>query len=145
MSPGLTRAQDVGRSQHRTPERPDRRIQTHRFLQNLKRKGQGRQIGKARRSPAEHGLQLGVESLPDLGVAREQVPRPGQRVGRGLVSGEEDRHHLVAKLFIVHALAGFLVLGVEQLNAGSARNPRATFPGGCALAQIDLTSLAPPA
>ena len=77
--------------------------------------GQARQTSSAVGGrPPEHRVELGVQPRFDLGMAREQDPRPGERVGGGLVAGQEQRDHLVAQLPIGHPAAALGVLGVEQ-------------------------------
>ena len=44
-------------------------------------------------------VDLEVKPAFGLGVLGEQVPRPGERVGDSLVSGEKDRDDLVAQDF----------------------------------------------
>ena len=44
----------------------------------------------------------------------EQVPGLGEGVGGGLVAGQEDGQHFVAKLPVAHAFACFLVADPEE-------------------------------
>jgi hypothetical protein len=39
-----------------------------------------------------------VQSLVDRGMAREEIPRKGERIRSGFVAGKKDRGQLVAKL-----------------------------------------------
>jgi hypothetical protein len=62
-----------------------------------------------------NGIDLGVERRLDVRMLGEQIPRPRQQVGRGLVAREQERHRFVAKLAIAHAAAVSLaVLREEQ-------------------------------
>src|SRR4051812_19269424 len=47
------------------------------------------------RTASEHVVDLGVETLLDLGVLSELVKKPGQRHGGGFGSGSQDRDDLV--------------------------------------------------
>ena len=51
------------------------------------------------------GVELGPQARERRGVAQKQVERPGERRRRGLVSGEQQRHQLIAKLGVAHRLA----------------------------------------
>ena len=74
-------------------------------------RGRSAKVGGA---AAEDRVELGVELRLDLGVLRQQVPGPGQGVGRGLVAGHEEGHRLVAELAVGHPPAVVLVLGVQE-------------------------------
>ena len=64
---------------------------------------------------AEDLVELAAQAAFDLAVLRQQVPRPRERVRRGLVAGQEDRHGLVAKLLVGHAPAvALLVLSHQE-------------------------------
>ena len=62
---------------------------------------------------AEHAVLLVAQRGRDVRVARELVEHEPDRRGRRVVPGEQQRHHLVADLSIVQALA-FLVGRVDQ-------------------------------
>jgi hypothetical protein len=49
-----------------------------------------------------------------VGILREQVPRPRQRNGCGLVPSEEKRHDLITNLLIGHTTAIVSILNVEK-------------------------------
>ena len=77
---------------------------------------------------AENRVDLAVEPRLDVGILRQQVPGPGQRVGRGLVAGEKDRDRLVAHLRVGHLPAvSFGVRGrdekAQQIRAADRRSP----------------------
>ncbi len=51
-----------------------------------------------------------MHRVSGVGIQRQHVPRPRQRVGRGLVPGQEQGHGLIAKLLVGHPPAvAFLV------------------------------------
>ena len=62
----------------------------------------------------EHSVELGVQPSLGFGVIGQQEPDPGQGVGRGLMSGHEERHGLVAELLVGHPAAALLVLSVQE-------------------------------
>ena len=73
--------------------------------------------------------ELGARPTPGGQPPNSQIPGPGQRVGGGLMAGEEDRHRLVAHLFVGHPAgrwvlgAGSWVLGVGRLATGARPSP----------------------
>src|SRR5918994_977125 len=83
------------RSHDPTDEGRHRRGKSQRLLQNLSGVTKVGKVGRSRRTSTEHGIQLGLELLARLGMFGEREPRPGQRVGRGLVSCGKDRLELV--------------------------------------------------
>ena len=55
-----------------------------------------------------------MQARVGIGMAGQQIPRPGQCVRRGFVTRQEQRDHLVAKLAVRHSLAGRLILRRQQ-------------------------------
>ena len=90
-------------------EQPDRRVQPQGLVDHPLGVLERGQIVHDRQPVADHSVELLVQAGFDLGVLREQVPDPGQEIRGRLVTGEEDRHRLVAHLAIGHALAPGLV------------------------------------
>jgi hypothetical protein len=69
-------------------------------------------LGEARPDRFAH---LRVDAAERVRMTREKVERPGERVRRGLVSGEEQRDHLVADLLVAHPLP-LLVPGAHEIG-----------------------------
>ena len=90
---------------------PGRRVESHRLREHHLGVREPREIRDAGRAIAENRVELLVETRLDVGILRQQVPGPGQRVGRGLVAGEKDRDRLVAHLRVGHLPA--VSLGVR--------------------------------
>ena len=99
----------------RTPaDDPRRREESHALAQDGAREGEPRQIFRAELL-GRHAVHLGVERRLDLGVLRQQIPGPREQIRRRLMSGEEERHRLVAKLAVAHpAAVSLAVLRHEQ-------------------------------
>src|SRR5579859_1803721 len=93
---------------------PRGRIKPHRFGDDVIRINELRQIVKRRSAPCKHRPQLTVELRFDSRILREQPPRPGQRIRGGLMSGQEQRDGFVAKLFVGHARAVFILRGQQH-------------------------------
>ena len=77
------------------------------------------------RPPRELGVLLGEEPRDDLGVAGELVEHEGDRRGRGVVTGEHQRHHLVADLQVGERGAVLVVRVEQQRRMSSPRSPEA--------------------
>ena len=105
---------DLVRTLRGPADDPRRGIEAHRLLQDPPRLRELRQVIRGRIPPTEHLRQLGPELAKGGRIAGEQQPGEGQRVGGGLVAGEKDRHRLVAKLAVVHRLAGFGIARPDQ-------------------------------
>ena len=93
---------------------PHRRVEAHRFLNHLLEIGDAGEVGGSGGSTVQARRQLLGEPRLDGGVRVEQIQGPGQGVGGGLVPGEQQGHHLVAHLRLVHPFAGLLVARGEQ-------------------------------
>ena len=63
-------------------------------------------------------------------MPRQQVQRPRQRIGRGFVPRDEDRHRLFAQLLVGHRFARLFVLRVHQQRQQVARILARTPPLG---------------
>src|SRR5258708_26497090 len=57
------------------------------------------------RAPTEHGVERRVQLFFYLRILGQQIPGPGEVQGGGLVSGEEQRDHLIAKLLVANGIA----------------------------------------
>ena len=75
---------------------PDRRVEPHCLLDDAAGVIQRRQIVGAGVTAIEGTVDLVFEPLGRLGILREQVPGPGEGVGRCLVTGDEEREDVVA-------------------------------------------------
>ncbi len=95
-------------------ERPRRRVEAHRLGHHGARIRQARGVRGGGVRVAEHLVELIVERALHAGVSREKVPGPREGVGRRLVAGEEQRHHLVPELLVAHALS--IALGVARIH-----------------------------
>src|SRR5579859_2895560 len=93
---------------------PRRRIKPHRFSDDMIRINQLWQVVKGRSAARKHRPQLSVELRFDSRIPRQQPPRPGKRIRRGLMSGQEKRDGFVAKLFVGHARAVFILRGQQH-------------------------------
>ena len=76
---------------------------------------------------ADNRVDLGQDALLPLRRAGEQIERPGQRLGGGLVAGGEEGQEIVDELLFRHRRAGLGVLRTRQpgqqvvaLQAGGA-------------------------
>src|SRR6266536_4186206 len=81
---------------------PDGWVQTHGFLEHHARVGQGGQVFDRRCTPSKAGSQLSLESVLDMRMMGEQVPRPGEAEGDRLVAGEQNGEHFVTNLSVAH-------------------------------------------
>jgi hypothetical protein len=84
-------------------ERPRRRIETKRLRDDEARVLETRDIGDGRRSIAEHFVELLRELRAKMRMTREEQERPREGQCGRLVSREEERETLVAKLLVRHA------------------------------------------
>src|SRR5215510_14367236 len=84
-------------------EAPRRRVETHRLVNNHSRVGQVREIAVLRSAPGEYRVDLPFEPLTRRGMLRQQIPRPRERQGSRLLTGEEKRRDLDAQLLVCHA------------------------------------------
>ena len=76
---------------------------------------QAGQVRDGRRPPAPSTVvEFGVQPRGHLRMLREQVIRPAQRVRGGLVTGEQQRQHLVAQVRVGHRMPGLVVTRGEQ-------------------------------
>ncbi|HTV72821.1 MAG TPA: hypothetical protein VME66_03830 [Candidatus Acidoferrales bacterium] len=100
--------------------KPLRRIESHRFTQHRDSAWEG--FGGLRRNRIDVDLEkLPVQPRFHCRMFRKQVARPGQRIGRRLVTGEKQRHRFVAHLPIVQFLAPFRIARSEQRAQGVSR------------------------
>src|SRR5215469_14623282 len=76
-------------------EDPGRRIQPYRFLEHHRGVGQLRELLKRWRFSTKDRRQFTMQPTLHLRVLREQVPGPDEGIGRGLMTCQEEGHHLV--------------------------------------------------
>ena len=50
----------------------------------------------------------------NLRMLGQQIPRPCQSIGGRLVTGKDQRHHLVMQLLIAHSLACLLITSKQK-------------------------------
>src|SRR5262249_31506902 len=81
---------------------PGRRIEPHRFFDHSPGPLELREVLHSRVTVPERAENLRAEALRDVTMAIEEVPRPREGRGRGLVAREEHGHHLVSDLAVVH-------------------------------------------
>src|SRR5262249_39808959 len=94
---------------------PGWRIETHRFFDHSRGRLELRKVVDRRVAVSEHGANLRADAVRDVTMAIEEVPRPREGRGRGLVTGKEHGHHLVADLAVVHPRSVRLVVArVEE-------------------------------
>ena len=93
---------------------PERRVEAHRLLEDLRGVRQAGQVLEGRHPAAEHRRDLLPQGLVHGRVLVEEVPGPGQGIGRGLVAAEQGHHDLVPDLQVGHPLARLLVARREQ-------------------------------
>ena len=115
--------------QRASSDDPRRREQSHRLGEDGARVREPREIVRAERVGRD-GVDLVVQTSLDIRVLCEEIPAPREEIRRRLVTGEEERHRLVAELTVAHSAA--VALGVvreekhrEQVAAILPR--RATF------------------
>ena len=93
-------------------------VESHGFGEDLLGVAEVGVVGEGGEAVAEDGVQFGVEAGFCVGVLAEEVPSPGEGVGYGFVSGEEDGENFVADLLVGHAfrlgVAGGLVFAGEE-------------------------------
>ena len=92
----------------------DGRVVPHGLEQDVLRVLEVRDVVDRRRPAAEHLVHLGLQLAPAVWVLREQVEGPGQCRRDGLVPGDEEPDHLVARLSIGDRRARLGVLRVQQ-------------------------------
>jgi hypothetical protein len=78
------------------------------------------------------GVDLSLDRSVDVGVLAEERDRPGEAGRRRLVTGDEQREHLVAHLAVVHRRAAALVVARSE----KPREEILTI-AGCATAIVD--------
>ncbi len=93
---------------------PHRRVKPHRLGEHRVGIRQVRQIRDRRPPAGQDGVELGVQRCRDLRMRAEQMKCPGQRVGRGFVTGQHDGQDLIADLGVVHPVAGLRIAGRQQ-------------------------------
>ena len=110
-----------------------RRIEAHGLLQHRARDGQPLEVLGADRAAAPTTAPISAsDALLPLRRAGEEIERPGQRLGGGLVAGGEEGHEIVDELLLRHRLAGLGVLRARQARQQvvALRGPRrAGAPG----------------
>ena len=62
----------------------------------------------------------------DIRIPRNQVASPGERDGRGLVAGQEKRHHFVAQLRVAHRISVSVARPKQHVQKVFARLLRRT-------------------
>ena len=99
-----------------TTNDPHRRKQPHRFGEHRRGVRKFGRVFQPRQSVrAEHGVDFGLHFHANIVVLGQEVPGPRQRVGGGLVPGEEEGHGLVPHFGIGQSLLGVLrILGRQQ-------------------------------
>ena len=80
-----------------SPHGPRRRIQPHRFRHHHFHVAQPGNVFIGWQAPLQLPVDLLVEAKLALRILREQIPGPGQCIGHGLISSEEDGDHLITK------------------------------------------------
>ena len=76
----------------------DKRMVDKSAIENLPGVGQLLEILQGGRVPRENGSQLLVQASLRLGMLSQQEPGPGERLGGGFVSREEDGDHFITHL-----------------------------------------------
>ena len=71
------------------------RVEAHCLLEDLECVGQVWKVSDGRRAFTQDTVDLITHLRVHLWVLREQGPRPGQRVGGGLMACQDQCHHLV--------------------------------------------------
>ena len=93
---------------------PGGRREAHGLVEHLRGVGEGG-VALQREAPVgHHDIELGAEAGGRFGVGGEVVEGPGERVGGGLVAGEQHGEHLVAELLVAHALPLLVAGGHEE-------------------------------
>ena len=70
-------------------DHPGRRVSRSASSTTARAYRQRRDVGPRRRPAGEDGVELGVQAALHLGCAGEQVQRPGEARGDGLVPGDD--------------------------------------------------------
>ena len=89
-------------------------IEPQRLLQHHTGVDKPWEVLNHRDSPAQHPLQFRMQAALHVRVLGKQVPRPGERVRGRFMTGEQQRHDLIAHLPVVHALSCLLVTRQHQ-------------------------------
>ncbi|MPL73778.1 hypothetical protein SDC9_19584 [bioreactor metagenome] len=97
-------------------EHRHRRVEPQRLAKHRAAELQPVQDRERRRFGTEDGLRLGRDAVLPVGGLGEQIERPGERRGRGLVPGEEEDRHLIDHLGCSKARAGHRVGGGHDLR-----------------------------
>ena len=107
-----------------------RRIEPHRLIDDGPGEFQPLDIQRA----VDFGaFDLGRQAVLGDGIERQQIERPEQRRGGGLMAGEDHGRDLIAKLLVAEAFAAFGVArGAHQIEQVARRRAFA-FAGGAAL------------
>ena len=101
-------------SQSAPPDGPGRWVQAHGLGDNAAGVSEARQVISSRSPARQYFVEFGMEAGLTRGVLGQQQPGPGQGVGRRLVAGQKQRHHLVAHLRVAHRPAVVLVARPQQ-------------------------------
>ncbi len=109
-----SRVADAVRGQCPARDEPRRRIKPQRLFKDHARVGQRRQVVGRGHPAAQCLVYFGLQLRARRRVLRQQMPGPRQRAGHRLVSGNDQRRHLVADLRVRHTLAGVLVPRRQQ-------------------------------
>ena len=87
--------------------------------------------GGRRKAIRQNAVEFLFQAQLAVGVLAEEVEGPSERVGGGLVAGDEDGDGFVAKLARAHRLAGLLIAGFHQHGEqvpGTRGDPMASPP-----------------
>ena len=106
----------------RARKRVGRRIDPHRFVDNLARVDQVRNVFKRGHPPVERAVDLIMQLRLHVRIAAKTVEEPGHEQRRRLVTRDQQRQHLVPDLLLVHAEARLLV-------ARRQKHPHQVAPG----------------
>ena len=96
-------------------QRPHRRVQPQRLAEHRPCVGKLGVVGGGRGTVAEHRSELGAQPPCRVGIQRQQVPRPGQRPRRRLMTGQKQRHRLVPDLGLGQPPVTAVVLEHDQV------------------------------
>ena len=90
------------------------RVEAHRLLEHHPRDLQRLQVPRRHRTRAAHLPHLGADPLLPLRRTGCEIERPGQRLRRRLMAGEQEGQQIVDELVVRHRLAGLRIARGEQ-------------------------------
>ena len=73
-------------------DHPEGRIEAQGFHDDLRGEGEPGDGGVVEGLALEDFVELGADAIEGFGVRAEEIEQPGERVGRGLVAGDEELH-----------------------------------------------------